>query len=291
MIKNKKLKKQKIQFILSADLQHSSFVRTVSNEVFKMVKFSKEWCSRLKLVVDELFMNAVQYGSNTEKSLIHISFEYNEESVYFCIEDDGTGSKKINSEQLKSLIDKNKENTDLTKTSGRGLAMITDLWTDNMLIEDSEFGGIKVSFSKSLKTAVVESDKPSPVGLVQQQVEHKNISENPIKMEVSNNEKVSEKKNGPTYKIKLSGEIDKTNIEEKLAPLSDQIRTIPKNSTLILDFSNLNYINSTFIGTLADWHNILSNNSGRICVKNLNEEVKEILDLVGLFDILTCSDF
>ncbi|MBU0705720.1 ATP-binding protein [Patescibacteria group bacterium] len=126
-------------------------MRRISEEVFHYAGFSREWTERLKLVVDELFMNANQYGSKTDDDKIYILFTFDNNEVSFRIEDEGRGQRKMNAADLKKLIYKNFDKvSDLTKTSGRGLALITHLWTDDMKIEDSKRGGIVVTFTKKI---------------------------------------------------------------------------------------------------------------------------------------------
>ena len=104
---------------MPANLNYSSFIRHTVSELFESAKFSKAWASRLKLVVDELFMNAVKYGSTENTSFIYITFEYDDSGVKFTIEDDGTGPEDTSVEVLQQKILQNKANTDLAKSSGR----------------------------------------------------------------------------------------------------------------------------------------------------------------------------
>jgi len=285
--------KQKIQLILPANLDYSSLVRHVADEVFATAKFDKAWCSRLKLVVDELFMNAVRYGSTQDTSSVYTTFEYDENGIQFIIEDDGTGEGVVSAAELKAIIEKNEANSDLTRTSGRGLAMITKLWTDGIMIEQSQHGGISVSFKKALSTAGEAPPPPpaltGPVAQAVQSVQAAAMPEAPSPAPpVPAPAPVAPAAQGPSYEIKLSGEIDQSNIDEKVAPIYDQIEVMPDGGTLFLDFSELDYINSTFIGNLAAWYTTLQGKGGRICLKNVNEEIREVLSLVGLLEILEC---
>ena len=101
------MQKQKIELKLPANLKFSSLVRHLTEGIFSNAGFSKEWGSRLKLVVDELFMNAVKYGSIEDKSTVHLVLSYNEEMVEFRIEDDGTGAQNISAEELTEIKNNN----------------------------------------------------------------------------------------------------------------------------------------------------------------------------------------
>lgn len=294
------MEKQNIKIEVPANLSHSSLVRHIADEVFGTAKFSKSWCSRLKLVVDELFMNAVRYGSTEGKSVVHVSFEFDENEVRLTMEDDGTGSQAIPAEELKKKIEQNEADTDLTRTSGRGLAMITKLWTDGVMVEKSQYGGIAVSFVKKIETSSEPPPPPpTPGGLIDQTV-LKQIAEakeaaaavgaHPAapaapagaQQAATSAQPVA----GPVYEIKLTGELDQSNIEAKLAPVVDQVETIPQGGILKLDFSEVDYINSTVIGHIASFHNVLQKKGGKLLLANVNEAIREVLDLVGLLNVL-----
>ena len=61
---------------------------------------------------------------------------------------------------------------------------------------------------------------------------------------------------------------------------------MPEKSVLILDFAGVSYINSTFIGNLAAWFTSLQAKKGTVQLKNLNPQITEILDLVGLLNVM-----
>jgi anti-anti-sigma factor len=271
------MEKQKIEFNIPANLHFSSLVRNIAEEVFSFVHFSKGWCNRLKLVVDELFMNAVKYGSTENQSMVHIYFTYNDKEVQFQIEDDGTGPQVISAETLKSLIYKNANQNDVTKTSGRGLAMITTLWTDKLDIKESSYGGITIAFSKT-----IETQPPPPPPLVKAVISQ---SAEPSKS-IEQKKPEGSAATMPAFTVKLHGDIDQLNIDKLVLLVNEQIATLPKEATLVLDFSELDYINSTFIGLLASWLNDVKQKGGQIVLKNINDQIKDVLNLVGLGKVL-----
>jgi stage II sporulation protein AA (anti-sigma F factor antagonist) len=267
------MSKQKIEFNLPANLLFSAITRSLADEIFNYVGFSKEWCSRLKLVVDELFMNAVKYGSTENKSIVHIVFTYDDKEIEFKIDDDGTGSQKTTVDDLKAVILKNANHNDLTKTSGRGLAMITQIWTDQMNIEKSPYGGISMFFVKK-----IEKTSPPPPAIIQ------TVMTKPPKQTSSMVKEVQPA--GPAFNIMLEGEIDPINIDKLAMPIAEKIDNMPQGGRLVLDFTHLNYINSTFIGHLASWYKQVQKNGGQIALKNTNEQILDVLDLVGLKRVL-----
>lgn len=300
---------QKIELKLPANLHYSSVLRHMAGELFAMAKFSKAWSSRLKLVVDELFMNAVRYGSTPNTSTVTITFNLDENGIECVMEDDGTGSLAVPAEELKKKIVANEANTDITRTSGRGLSMITKLWTDGMEITKSEFGGIAVKISKELATAGETPPAPPPPPELAEAMKAvqaaagtpapaapaaptvaaepgKGPLVKPAESSVGSAAPAPTPQAGATYEVKLSGEIDQSNITEKVSPVYDQIEVIPEGSTLILDFAELDYINSTFIGNLAAWYSALQAKKGELQLKNVNQPVREVLALVGLTSVL-----
>jgi anti-anti-sigma factor len=281
------MEKQTVNITVTANLDYSGLVRHIANEVFESAKFSKAWCGRLKLVVDELFMNAVRYGSTKDKSLVCLSFEYDDKGIRFTIEDDGTGPQAKSAEELKAVIHRNETNNDLTRTSGRGLALIAKMWTDGMQVAKSTYGGIGIGFVKKLENATGAPPSP-PMELIVPPVEPLRVTQAPKPMVTNSATQLTKAPvaQGPTYEVRLSGEIDQSNIMEKIAPVTEQIGAMPDGSVLVLDFSGLTYINSTFIGQLAGWYRTMKEKGGALRLSHINDSVREILTLVGLINVL-----
>lgn len=266
------MEKHKIEFILPADLKFSSLVRRISEEFFHYAGFAREWVERLKLVVDELFMNANKYGSKSEDDKIYIRFEFDDKEVNFRIEDEGRGGKKLNAKELKKVISKNTdEASDLNKTRGRGLALICSLWTDDIMVEDSLRGGIAISFAKQIAAG------PPPPQLAAFQVDEgsKGVLATAVQMS-----------QGPKEEIKISGEIDASNLEGKVRSVVEKVEALPTGGILVLDCEDLIYINSTFIGHMAGWLNKLQSKNSHLVLRNVNRQIREVLDLVGLSKVI-----
>jgi len=250
-------------------------VRQVSEDFFAYAGFTREWSARLKLVVDELFMNSIRYGSVKNESKIYLKFTLNDNEVSFTIEDEGRGEKKVSAEDLQAVVLKNSaELEDITKTSGRGLALISTLWTDGLIITQGAHGGLAVTFKKT----VTDQLPPVPPMLNITPVESADLKSDKTVSPVSDA--------GPREIIALDGEIDSSNIDAKIKPVNDKLAELPEKGILILDCTNLTYFNSTFIGHLAEWHNKLQQKSGQLVLKNTNKEVREVLDLVGLSRVI-----
>ncbi len=274
-----------IQLSMPANLDFSGAVRQFSSAVFKVSGFSDAWCARLQLVVDELFMNAVLYGSN-ESSHLYITFFCNEEGVHFSIEDEGTGQKKISVDELKQIIETNKANTSKTRTSGRGLAVITNLWTDQMRIEQSNYGGILAGFYKKM-------DHSTPPSLPMNESPSKNIAVAPTMAPLPEAEtaaplRIEPKSDSPV--VEITNGTDHAEIENVALLVKEKMDLLSSGGVLVLDFAKADFINSTFIGYLASWYNDSETKQTQLVIKNANDPIKDVLALVGLNKILSLDN-
>ncbi len=261
--------KTKIKFTLPADLKFSSFVRHISKDLFHQIGFSSDWAYRLELVVDELYMNACRYGSSTKSSRIFFDYSFDKNELIFCIDDEGLGNKKMNANILQKLIDKNSDElADLTKTSGRGLALISHLWTDSMQIKDNHYGGISICFKKSILNDIPPLSEFSISS--QHKIEDFSLSSS----------------NNPIIEVGISGEVDASNLQEKIKLIINTLSTLPEHASFVLDCDGLVYVNSTFIGYLSSWLNQVRRKHGHFILKNVDEKIKEILSLVGLDKVI-----
>jgi len=88
-----------------------------------------------------------------------------------------------------------------------------------------------------------------------------------------------------TKVVHLSGELDETSIEglrEKLDPLLND-RAVTQ---LILDLTNLEFINSKGIGYIVSIHTHLAKDSRVMKIAGANEAVMDVISLVGLTTII-----
>ena len=260
------MSKHKIEFTLPANLEFSSLVRRFSEEIFSHIGFVQEWSDRLKLVVDELFMNAVRYGSQADEGRIYVVFEFDEVAVNFRVEDEGGGSKKISAQELRDLVQRNSsEMADKTKTNGRGLALISNLWTDELQVEESHYGGVAISCKKIISNDTPPAPPPADSGLE---------ASSPVVAR------------GAKMEVEIEGDIDVTNLEAKIKPIREKLNALSPGGTFVIDCQNLSYINSIFIGHLSTWINQLRSKGGRLVLKNTNRQIKDALGIVGLSDVI-----
>lgn len=91
-----------------------------------------------------------------------------------------------------------------------------------------------------------------------------------------------------TQLLKFSGQLDETNIEEQAKKVYKIMEEGAKN--LVFDFSELTYLNSKSIGYIADWQQKISQKGGRLVIIGAKENIFDILDVVGLTNIVTMVD-
>ena len=86
-----------------------------------------------------------------------------------------------------------------------------------------------------------------------------------------------------SLKITLEGRFDTGTAPQ----LDEVVRTeLADVETLIFDFAKLEYISSAGLRVLLAAQKIM-NKQGRMVVKNVSDEVKEIFEVTGFTDILT----
>jgi anti-sigma regulatory factor (Ser/Thr protein kinase) len=112
---------------------------------------------RIQQVIDELFINAVRYGSAvTEK----VTLTYVLENGILSIEvaDTGTGAQKVTAKELEGLIAQRREfyqnlkkqNKINQALGGRGLPEIVYSWMDSIDLKDNDRGGISITAVKNI---------------------------------------------------------------------------------------------------------------------------------------------
>lgn len=62
-----------------------------------------------------------------------------------------------------------------------------------------------------------------------------------------------------------------------------------KNYKLIIDLSNVDYMNSAGAGVLISVYTIIQENNGNLVLVNPRPKVKEVFDLLGLTQLFTIS--
>jgi len=244
-----------------ATLDISPELRRIALHIFSECGFRGNTVEHLKLIFDEVLMNAVKYGS-LPNSTIYITFEFVENKLTVYFEDEG-GENKISAEELRRIIAYQQENNDPGKTSGRGLAQIASKLSDELQICNGKKGGLCIAFKKKLRTPEETLKKEAVVaGSQNVNTPEATFSEQKI--------------------FALSGELDNVHLAEKSKPVDDFLQRIVSPTLVILDFSAVTFCTSVAIAKLASWkHDLLAKKSD-LLIKNTSTNILEILDLVGL---------
>lgn len=83
----------------------------------------------------------------------------------------------------------------------------------------------------------------------------------------------------------LSGELDHHSAEDVRNKIDDMIaRTNSLN--LVMDFSGVNFMDSSGIGVVIGRYKKLLNKKGKVCISNVNGSVKRVFELSGMFKII-----
>ena len=131
---------------IPASLNYSESVRMIAMEVWENAWFSKREKNMIRLVIDELYMNAVKYWSD-ENSYVLVEWWFEWDTVFFAIEDEWKWKKKISAEDLIKIIEEEKNNTSLVKTHWRWLAQITWVMTSWFEVKNWKLWWIRIEFT------------------------------------------------------------------------------------------------------------------------------------------------
>ena len=100
----------------------------------------------LILAFDEVFTNAVKYGSGPS-SVVWVEFKIEKKKLSFMVSDEGGGKKIKTSDLMKNI--KNRKNN-LLDTSGRGMSVLIPNLCSGFQVTDNKFGGISVEAWKNV---------------------------------------------------------------------------------------------------------------------------------------------
>lgn len=251
------------KLIVPASLNYSESVRMVSMEIWEDAGFSKREKNMIRLVIDELFMNAVKYWSDKDSSIM-IEWWFEWETVFFSIEDEWKWKQKVSAEDLIKIIQDEKDNTNLTKTHWRGLAQITWVMTSSFKVKEWKLWWIRIEFSKN-----------------KWENEHERIIKRNKKSKIEDEVKPVDKR-----EFDLEWEVDLNNLDKISEPIQEYINDIDFPVEVVLNCKKIKFFNSTFIWKIAEWHSVIDGYWWKMILKWINDEIFEILDLVWLTQIL-----
>lgn len=90
------------------------------------------------------------------------------------------------------------------------------------------------------------------------------------------------------YLLSFSGQLDESNVDELSKKVYDMIENEEKPLYLLLDFKDLEYMNSKSIGYLTDWYGRVNGRKGKIVIAQARENIIDILQVVGLTQLINC---
>ena len=85
----------------------------------------------------------------------------------------------------------------------------------------------------------------------------------------------------------ISGQLDESNIDEKIQVIYKAIEKDPIHLGLIFDLSELTYMNSKSIGYMTDIYGKIADNNGKVVIANAKPNIADILEVVGLTQLIT----
>ena len=93
---------------------------------------------------------------------------------------------------------------------------------------------------------------------------------------------IKKEQNGTALTIALEGQLDTMTAPALEAELEDALKSA---DSLVLDFSELDYVSSSGLRVLLSAHKRMSCKGG-MKVKNINEIVREVFEVTGFCDFL-----
>jgi stage II sporulation protein AA (anti-sigma F factor antagonist) len=85
--------------------------------------------------------------------------------------------------------------------------------------------------------------------------------------------------------VYMMGELDHHSAEEVRSKIDDRLDR-DNVSKLIMDFTNVTFMDSSGIGVVIGRYKKISLKKGDICITNVNNSVKRVFDLSGMFKII-----
>lgn len=86
--------------------------------------------------------------------------------------------------------------------------------------------------------------------------------------------------------IRIVGQLDESNVDEQAKLIYQTIEANPSGLSLVFDFTGLEYMNSKSIGYMTDWYSKVSANGGKVVLAAPRENILDILQVVGLTQLV-----
>ena len=138
-----------------SDLEYIPPLRRFIAEIARVEGFSKKFCFRTEIIVDELTTNGVLHGSQEVHSSITLKAGFEDGAMSLSVQDQG-GSRS-NLENLKRAVYNPKPSTGERK-KGRGL-VIVQMFSSEINIDVGEDGRTQVRVVKSMDPEEAEAQR------------------------------------------------------------------------------------------------------------------------------------
>jgi len=140
------------RFNFTANFANASLLREKMKTVLNSAGLPTRQQRQLVHVTDELFSNAVNYGSSSKEDQIEIEIQVSPEKIEIAVSDTGKIGQPFDSQQLQTHLNQfNGTALNPLQTFGRGLGLIVKQWTDKVTVEKSRLGGTKIMVIKYLR--------------------------------------------------------------------------------------------------------------------------------------------
>ncbi len=130
---------------LPSDLEYIPPLRQFVAEIARVEGFSKKFCFRTEIIVDELVTNGILHGSQDVHSSVTVSAKFEAGSMNLSVQDQG--GTRLNLENLKRAVYSPKPPSS-DKKKGRGL-VIVQMLSSEVKIDVGESGQTQVHVVKT----------------------------------------------------------------------------------------------------------------------------------------------
>lgn len=90
--------------------------------------------------------------------------------------------------------------------------------------------------------------------------------------------------------VKISGQLDESNVDEKIQVIYKIFEATPKGVNIIFDLEGLDYMNSKSIGYLTDLYGKVTESGGTVAIAKAKPNIADILQVVGLTQLIKTFD-
>ncbi len=146
----------KISVAIPSDLDYIQPLRQFVADLAKAAGFTKKFCFRTEIIVDELATNAIVHGSESPGSEIRLQAAFDADNMHLSVSDQGGTGKNL--DHLKRAIYSPRPKHESKR--GRGL-VIVQMLSDELLLSLEDNGATQVKVVKR-RSEEAEASKPQP---------------------------------------------------------------------------------------------------------------------------------